>query len=201
MISVVYGGRTVWEFSPHRVAPGVVETQAQKAPPPIPPQAALFTDEGMLGFVTAVKPTKMERWLVSFEGGDGGPGVALVTVEVDLSEVDLPADAVVTLTGEPVVGVEAEVDAIGEGEQMPSEADLSPAGGESDDAPFLEGQPISTMRGLLTASAWAAVASIADTVEDVIVLSDRALLDVDGIGPKSLEAIRSACVSLLGDNA
>ena len=61
------------------------------------------------------------------------------------------------------------------------------------------GHEIAELRPLLTPYLWGVVDSLAATVEKICELNDQALLDIDGVGPKSLQAIREACSQVLDD--
>lgn len=70
-------------------------------------------------------------------------------------------------------------------------ADATPAEFQS------SGTPISALRPLSSARTWAAIKDAARTVEELAALSDEALLDLNGIGTKSLDELRRAVDTVL----
>jgi hypothetical protein len=63
------------------------------------------------------------------------------------------------------------------------------------------GTPISALRSLSTARTWAAIKDTAQTVEEIAVMSDEALLSLSGVGTKSLDEIRRAVDKVLPPSA
>jgi hypothetical protein len=72
------------------------------------------------------------------------------------------------------------------------------AGAESPPAAFQSGgTPIDALRPLSTARTWAAIKDAAQTVEEIAVMSDAALLSLAGVGTRSLNEVRRNCAKLL----
>jgi len=157
MLYAVYGGVTVWRGAAHRIGVSEVETVASKTIPPIPAQAAIFCDcdEGrrLMGYVTAIVPAKMERWLLK--------------LDTERATATLPIEA------------EAAV------------ADAAPAAFPA------SGTPIGELRPLSSARTWAAIKDAAQTVEEIAVMSDEALLALSGVGTRTLDEIRRAVDKVL----
>ena len=59
------------------------------------------------------------------------------------------------------------------------------------------GTPIGELRPLSSARTWAAIKDAAQTVEEIAVMSDEALLALSGVGTKSLDEIRRAVDKVL----
>lgn len=90
MLRAVYGGRTVWTGEAHRFGVSEVELVAAKAMPAIPGGAALFCDcpesgpgGRLAGYVTAILPSKMERWIVRFAPADAALSDAQAVADVE----------------------------------------------------------------------------------------------------------------------
>lgn len=102
MLYAVYGGVTVWRGEAHRIGVAEVETVANKTIPAIPAQAALFCDcaEGsrFMGYVTAIVPAKMERWLLRLDTA-GATATSPIEAEAAVAEA---APAAFPASGTPI---------------------------------------------------------------------------------------------------
>lgn len=98
MILVIFGGRVVVKFPEHKLTPGCVETLASTLMPKIPAGAALFHDKGdavvELGTVTAIFPSKLERWLVKYEAAAEPAGMS---EEVAAEAANFPSHSITQL--------------------------------------------------------------------------------------------------------
>jgi hypothetical protein len=72
------------------------------------------------------------------------------------------------------------------------------AGAESPPAAFQSGgTPIDALRPLSTARTWAALKDAAQTVEEIAVMSDEAMLSMSGMSTRSLNEVRRNCDKVL----